>query len=701
MRKDLKTRTTASSRLQGIFREWEYPVTFLLILALFFPIYGVSLLNPLYTDWIMGRTDLTQHYLGWLSYRNSRWFWPLGLTDRLSWPYPVSVMFTDSIPLLAVPCKLLRGILPEDFQYFGLWGLACYLLSGCFALRILRRFIPSRAYCVFMSLILVFTPTALQRTYMHSALGAVWLLFAAMDLYFSAPGLSHRQGILRWSLLGVLCAAVHPYLLLMCGILLSGSCLEILLRRKKLTPAHLSLPGFVGSAALTVWILGGFSGGFENGGDGLGVFSWNLNALLNPMSCSAFLPSLPITGTGQYEGFTYLGAGGILMLLLSLVGFAVSGPLREKVRRRKSALAGLIFVLAVSLPLAVSPSVSFGDRVLFTLPCPEILRNVLGTFRAGGRIGWIFLFLALFASMIALWHFLGPRMALVLAPLLVLLQGVDIAKIPLEKHEWYYGRSDAQLQSPGEAWDAALRSEPEAVILTAPYTELDPDIAQVIVCGCLKKGIALNDFYFARPRSPETGDTYLSAVRSPREGVLYLFFPENAPEVFRNDLCLYEANGFFIGSTEPVPGLTTAEPGPEWTVRSYRFGDGLVRGGTEEAGRRILYPGGLSFGPYDALPAGEYLIRAEGENLAGCSFSVGMQGGRRLLEAAEITADEDAWGDEMHPAAEDTEDPAPPPKEARVFRVTIPEGADDVEVSVRNEGDSDAVLTLIAFRIFP
>ena len=676
-------------------------MTFLLILALFLPVYGAFLLNPLHADWLMGRTDLTQHYLGWLSYRNSRWYWPLGLTDRLSYPYPVSVMFTDSIPLLAVPGKLLRGILPGDFQYFGLWGLACYLLSGIYALRILRRFVPSRAYCVFMALILTFTPTVLQRTYMHSALGAVWLLFAALHLYFSAPELSDRQLIFRWSLLGFLCAAVHPYLLLMCGIVLTGSCLEIFLRKKACTPAHLSLPGFVGSAALTVWILGGFSGGFENSGDGLGVFSWNLNALFNPMNCSAFLPSLPITGAGQYEGFTYLGAGGILMLLLSLAGVLCSRSLRAKIRRRMSALAGLVLILAVSFPLAVSPSVSFGDRVLFTLPCPEILRKMLGTFRAGGRIGWIYLFLVLFASMIVLWHFLGRRAALILAPLLVLLQGADIAKIPLEKLEWYFGESPSKVRSLGEAWEGALQTEPEAVILTASYMEIDPDIAQAVSLECLKKGIALNDFYFARPRSPETGDTYLSAVRSPREGVLYLFFPENAPEVFRNDLCLYEANGFFIGSTEPVPGLTTAEPGPEWTVRSYRFGDGLVRGGTEEAGRRILYPGGLSFGPYDALPAGEYLIRAEGENLAGCSFSVGMQGGRRLLEAAEITADEDAWGDGMHPAAEDTEDPASPPKEARVFRVTIPEGADDVEVSVRNEGDSDAVLTLIAFRIFP
>ncbi len=31
----------------------------------FIAIYGINVLNPVYDDWLLGRGDLTQHYLGW------------------------------------------------------------------------------------------------------------------------------------------------------------------------------------------------------------------------------------------------------------------------------------------------------------------------------------------------------------------------------------------------------------------------------------------------------------------------------------------------------------------------------------------------------------------------------------------------------------------------------------------------------------
>lgn len=45
----------------------------------------------------------------------------------------VSVLYTDSIPLFAIFFKALSPLLPETFQYFGLFGLMCYMLNGGFA----------------------------------------------------------------------------------------------------------------------------------------------------------------------------------------------------------------------------------------------------------------------------------------------------------------------------------------------------------------------------------------------------------------------------------------------------------------------------------------------------------------------------------------------------------------------------------------
>ena len=62
----------------------------------FICIFGVHVLNVTYTDWLLGGGDITQNYLGWCFFRNSDWFFPLGLMDNASYPNPVSVIFTGS-----------------------------------------------------------------------------------------------------------------------------------------------------------------------------------------------------------------------------------------------------------------------------------------------------------------------------------------------------------------------------------------------------------------------------------------------------------------------------------------------------------------------------------------------------------------------------------------------------------------------------
>ncbi len=102
-------------------------ITFLSVVV-FCSIYGVKVLNPTYTDWLLvSGGDLTQHYLGWTAYRTCSWQFPLGMTNTLAYPNKTSVIFTDSIPLFAVLFKLFSPVLPEKFQYFGLWGIVCFI----------------------------------------------------------------------------------------------------------------------------------------------------------------------------------------------------------------------------------------------------------------------------------------------------------------------------------------------------------------------------------------------------------------------------------------------------------------------------------------------------------------------------------------------------------------------------------------------
>ena len=49
-------------------------------------VFGAQVLNTTYTDWLLGGGNITENYLGWCFFRNSNWFFPIGLMDNISYP---------------------------------------------------------------------------------------------------------------------------------------------------------------------------------------------------------------------------------------------------------------------------------------------------------------------------------------------------------------------------------------------------------------------------------------------------------------------------------------------------------------------------------------------------------------------------------------------------------------------------------------
>ena len=70
--------------------------------VLFIGIYGIGVLNFTNDGWLLTGRDLQQHYVGWKYFRAADWSFPLGNHDGLTYPYKVSVLYTDSIPLFAI-----------------------------------------------------------------------------------------------------------------------------------------------------------------------------------------------------------------------------------------------------------------------------------------------------------------------------------------------------------------------------------------------------------------------------------------------------------------------------------------------------------------------------------------------------------------------------------------------------------------------
>lgn len=199
----------------------------------FICIYGIRVLNVTYDAWLLNGGDLSQHYLGWCFFRNSDWFFPVGLMNTIAYPNRVSVIFTDSIPLLAVIFKGLRALLPETFQYFGIWGILCFGLQGAFGALILRHYLKDEITAIIGSLFFVIAPIVIYRMFMHSALGGQWLLLFAFWLGLERDKFSPVKKVILWSILGFLCGSIHLYFVPMCGLIMCAFLLEELIQKKK------------------------------------------------------------------------------------------------------------------------------------------------------------------------------------------------------------------------------------------------------------------------------------------------------------------------------------------------------------------------------------------------------------------------------------------------------------------------------------
>ena len=115
------TKTAESKTKRKFSCDLRWTVIFSAVLGaiLFIAIYGVRILDPTYDEWLFAGGDLTQHYIGWLYFRETGWHFPLGVTEGLLGSIKTSMVYTDSFPFMAIFFKILSPILPHNFQFLG------------------------------------------------------------------------------------------------------------------------------------------------------------------------------------------------------------------------------------------------------------------------------------------------------------------------------------------------------------------------------------------------------------------------------------------------------------------------------------------------------------------------------------------------------------------------------------------------------
>jgi len=144
---------------------------------------GPGPLNPTDVSWLAGDLDPSTAYIGWAFFRHEPHLtFPFGWTHGIGYPLGEYVAYFDNIPLLAVVGWLFRGILPENFQYFGLYFALWCVLQFSFGYRISRRASGDNAVAgiIGAAFFLIAPPSSTEGRSLPISLASHWMILAAL-----------------------------------------------------------------------------------------------------------------------------------------------------------------------------------------------------------------------------------------------------------------------------------------------------------------------------------------------------------------------------------------------------------------------------------------------------------------------------------------------------------------------------------------
>jgi hypothetical protein len=529
-------------------------------------VYGYKVVNPLYDDWIYAQQrDVLQHYLGWVYYRKSEWNFPIGMMDGLLSNEKVSIIYTDSLPLFAVFFKILSPVLPKTFQYIGLWEITSFGLMGSLASLLIRKFNKNSLFCLIGSIFYIVSVPVIQRSFEHDALSGQWIIISAMLLLvYQDYKFRHKATpVILWTLLGIVTASVHLYFIPMIYLIMLAYIIVDLFKNKKIIRPVLIFVSTTIFALIILYLNGGFYGDTELKANGFGVYSANLNALINSYGYSDFLKPL-----GAYrknmEGLGYLGLGMIILLVIS---FATSVYYSEKkngkilktgilaIKRYKFQIISFAIIILIGFFYALGDTIVWGTKIVCEIDYPDKLIEIFSMFRASGRFIWLVDY-SVFTIVLALISKSNPKKtAIIIVALTVWIQFMDLKTWIERKHTNYATVVTDSNKLQDEKWDELAKNSTELVFW---YVSDDKELRKTGYFDFAKLAVEYNlsysSFYLARDNEEEY-ERYANEQfemlenGNGRKDALYIFMKtDNIPKV--DNIEVYELDGYTVAKVK-------------------------------------------------------------------------------------------------------------------------------------------------------
>ncbi len=455
----------------------------LLPIVLFLAFFNPATLDIGNPGWLIRASDNGEGALGAHAYWHDPNAGASLHNDLLNSPEGVPVLYTDSNPLVTLAAKPFASFLPDDAQLFGAFTLLNLILQAVFAWLLLRRYAPGPLALWTGVVLLAFPPTLFNR-YLHVNLMAHWTILAALFLYLhNRPGARLRW----WALLITVTALIHSYLLIMVGAIWASKIGQRFFEGSARTRIVLVGEGVV-VLALVALLARWMGVGSQVSSEMFGYFSMELDALWNPGldHFTNLLPAHESSPGRGFEGFQYLGAGGLLLIATALLVCRLF-PAREDEAEARRTLRALLPALILMATLAI---ISF--------PLPATIRAVLDPVRGSGRLFWPVGYVLVFMAVLSVYRLPSGRAGRLLVALIAL-QIIDLSGMAYairaqsreaERYQLYVRTLDPR-------WDQVVRDARTIAFMPGDVTR-DLGLFQEIAWRAVKVGRPVTSVYAAR-----------------------------------------------------------------------------------------------------------------------------------------------------------------------------------------------------------
>ncbi len=387
--------------------------------------------------WINPKNDMLAMTGAYEAFVRQPWGFPLAVVRDLL-PKPVSIVFSDSVPWLAILLKA-SGLGPY-FNPLGLFLMLSYPLQAWGMVALLRALgVSRRAPLIIGAVMALLFPAWIMRQFGHIALSGHWVILFALALSVSSArfGLTTRR-IAGFVAIAALATGVHAYHLIPVAACFGAALLSELSQRRvdawKRVP--IAAVAVLTAVAVSALLLGYDQGGGEmGGGAALGYYAMNVLGPVWPQAARLFgqiwnggwfTGVMDPTGGQYFEGFQYLGGGALLLLAVTLYLLARDLWIGRRPESGFWTRWWPLIAACVTLTVwSIGWNVYAGPLKVAELPKPGgRIADALGVFRCHGRFFWAvgYLLTALAINWVSR---LPSRIGLPLLGLALVLQAVD------------------------------------------------------------------------------------------------------------------------------------------------------------------------------------------------------------------------------------------------------------------------------------